>query len=119
MQQGKSIDRIKVQELNPHEEIIEENLKKILTSLKIEKQLREPVIIDENTKVILDGHHRVKAFKILGIRTIPCRLVNYRSEKIKLRPNKNEEISKDQVIEKGLSNEVFPPKTTNHSLTKN
>jgi len=116
MQDKEHIEKLKIRQLNPHEKVIEENLKKILTSIKVEKRLKEPIIVDKETKVILDGHHRVKAFKILGLREIPCRLVDYSSDEITVEPHQNGDVSKKEVIEKGLSDELFPPKTSKHIL---
>jgi len=116
MQDTEQIQKVEIRKLNPHEEVIEERLKKVLTSLKVEKRLKEPIIVDEETKVILDGHHRVKAFEILGLREIPCRLVDYSSEEITVEPHQNGNVSKKEVIEKGLSDELFPPKTSKHVL---
>ena len=116
MQDTEQIRQVEIRQLNPHEEVIEERLKKVLTSLKVEKRLKEPIIVDEETKVILDGHHRVKAFEILGLREIPCRLVDYSSEEITVEPHQNGNVSKKEVIEKGLSDELFPPKTSKHVL---
>lgn len=116
MQEKKQADKVKLNDLNPHEQVIEENLRKVLKSLKIEKRLKEPIVVDEETKVILDGHHRVKAYEILGVREIPCRLVDYSSDKIAVEPHQNGDISKEEVIEKGLSDELFPPKTSKHRI---
>jgi ParB-like chromosome segregation protein Spo0J len=116
MQEKKQVDKVKLNELNPHEQVIEENLNKVLKSLKIEKRLKEPVVVDEETKVILDGHHRVKAYEILGLREIPCRLVDYSSDKIAVEPHQNGDISKEEVIQKGLRDDLFPPKTSKHRI---
>jgi hypothetical protein len=118
MQTKKQIEKIKIRKLNPHEQIIEEKLKKLLTSLKGEKRLKKPIIVDEETKVILDGHHRAKAFSLLGLKEIPCRLVDYSSDEIAVEPRQNVEISKEDVIEKGLSEELFPPKTSKHRISQ-
>ena len=116
MQDKEHIEKLEIRELNPHEKVIEENLKKVLTSLKVEKRLKEPIIVDEETKVILDGHHRAKAFALLGLKEIPCKLVDYSSNEITVKPHQNGKISKQEVIEKGLSEELFPPKTSKHSI---
>ena len=116
MQTKNQIQKIEIRKLNPHEQIIEENLKKLLTSLKVEKRLKKPIIADEDTKVILDGHHRTKAFALLGLREIPCKLVDYSSNEITVEPHQNGEITKQEVIEKGLSDELFPPKTSKHKI---
>jgi polyphosphate kinase len=119
MQHREQIQNIEVRKLNPHEEVIEENLKNVLTSLKVEKRLKRPVIVDKETNVILDGHHRAKAFALLGLPEIPCKLVDYSSEGITVEPHQNGEITKEEVIEKGLSDELFPPKTSKHRISQN
>lgn len=110
------VQKIEVQKLNPHEEVIEENLKKVLASLKVERRLKNPIVVDKDTKVILDGHHRVKAFKILGLREISCRLVDYESGEISVEPGLNGDVTKEEVVRKGLSDELFPPKTSKHKI---
>ena len=117
MQTKNQIEKIEIRKLNPHEQIIEENLEELLASLKVEKRLKEPIIVDEETKVILDGHHRAKAFSLLGLEEIPCKLVDYSSDDITVEPNRNGNVSKEEVIEKGLSEELFPPKTSKHKLS--
>ena len=116
MQDKEQIQNIEIRKLNPHEEVIEENLKKVLTSLKVKKRLKEPIIVDKETKVILDGHHRVKAYVLLGVPEIPCKLVDYNSDEITVEPRRNRKITKEEVIEKGLSDELFPPKTSRHRI---
>jgi hypothetical protein len=116
MQTKKQIQEIEIRKLNPHEQIIEENLKKLLTSLKVERRLKEPIIVDEETNVVLDGHHRAKAFSLLGLKEIPCRLVDYSSEDITVEPHQNGDVTKEDVIKKGLSEELFPPKTSKHRI---
>ena len=118
MQTKNQIQKIEIRKLNPHEQVIEENLKKLLTSLKVEKRLKEPIIVDEETKVILDGHHRAKAFSLLGLKEIPCKLVDYSSEDITVEPHQNGDVTKEEVIEKGLSGELFPPKTSKHTISE-
>ena len=118
MQDKEQIQNIEIRKLNPHEQVIEENLKKFLTSLKVEKKLKEPIIVDKETRVILDGHHRAKAFALLGLKEIPCKLVNYNSDKITVEPHQNGEITKEEVIEKGISDELFSPKTSKHKISQ-
>lgn len=110
------LKELDISQLNPHEETIEENLETVLNSLKEEKILKDPIIVDFNTKVILDGHHRYKAFQQLDQRKILCILVDYFSENIEVEPWGTKEITKQDVIDKGLSDELFPPKTSKHTI---
>ena len=116
MQDKEQTQNVEIRKLNPHEEVIKENLKEVLTSLKVEGRLKEPVIVDQETRVILDGHHRVKAFALLGLKKIPCKLVDYNSDEITVESRRNRKITKEEVIEKGLSDELFPPKTSKHKI---
>jgi len=116
MQDKEQTQNVEIRKLNPHEQVIEENLKKVLTSLKVERRLKKPIIVDEETRVILDGHHRIKAFALLGLKEIPCRLVDYNLDEITVESRRNRKVTKEEVIEKGLSNELFPPKTSKHKI---
>ncbi len=110
------LKELEIDQLNPHEETIEENLETVLNSLKEQKVLKNPIIVDFNTKVILDGHHRYKAFQKLDQQKILCVLVDYFSENIEVEPWDSKEITKQDVISKGVSEDLFPPKTSKHTV---
>lgn len=109
-------EKIRLNRLKPHEEVVEDNLGKVIESIRSEKVLKEPIIVDSETKVILDGHHRYEAFKVLGERRIPCMLVDYMSDQIEVDHWKDGSITKKEVVEKGLSDELYSPKTSRHSI---
>ncbi len=112
------IEKIDLRELNPHEEVKEENLKEVIEGIKSEKALKKPIVVDADTKVILDGHHRYEAFKVLGEKYIPCMMVKYGSEKVKVDRWGEGAITKEEVVEKGLSDDLFPAKTSKHDLSE-
>jgi hypothetical protein len=68
-----------------HEEIIPELFKKLEISLKSDGVAKHPVIVDSNTRVVLDGMHRVAALESLGCRYLPVCLVDYRSPSVEVR----------------------------------
>ena len=39
-----------------------------------------PVLVDETSRVILDGHHRWHASSLLGLALLPCYAVDYRND---------------------------------------
>ncbi|WP_187152649.1 ParB N-terminal domain-containing protein [Acidianus manzaensis] len=77
------IEYIDPNNLISHEDIEVYNLEKIINCIRKYKAI-QPVIVDENTFIILDGHHRTKASKILGIRKIPVYMVDYFDNRIKV-----------------------------------
>lgn len=74
----KTVQLVKIDKLNPHEEITETSyLDSIIKSIKDSHIFNEPIIIDKNTYVILDGHHRFQSLKKLGARYLPVVLIDY------------------------------------------
>jgi hypothetical protein len=111
------IKLILISKLKPHEEIIPENLKKIKNEIYEKGYLANPVIIDQKNLIILDGHHRVKALELLGYKKVPAYMVDYYAKGLKVFPRRSEiSISKNIVIAKALTGEVFPHKTTKHLI---
>ena len=66
------------------EEIIPELLDKLVSEMKSSGKVRDPVIVDSNTLVVLDGMHRVAALRKLGCRYLPVCLVDYQNPKVRV-----------------------------------
>jgi hypothetical protein len=64
--------------LKLHEQVIPELVKQLEDSISSEKVLKDPVMVDESSLVVLDGMHRVVALRELGYAYIPCCLIDYR-----------------------------------------
>ncbi len=73
----KRIELLPLRELIPHEDVVSDRLAILLRDLASRKIIEKPVIVDEKTHVIIDGHHRYNALRILGVRFIPVVLANY------------------------------------------
>ena len=73
-----------VSELRPHEETIESNTREMVAQLKRDGAQKDPIIVDDGTGVVLDGMHRLSAFRELGIGYAACSLVEYASANISL-----------------------------------
>lgn len=78
------LDLRPVSSLLPHEETIETSTREMIAQLKVDGVQKDPVIVDATTHVILDGMHRLSAFKFLGIDYIVCSPVDYHSKEIRL-----------------------------------
>lgn len=104
--------------LKRHEEIFYDRLFEVLAKIKKDGFVRNPVVADFKTRVILDGHHRVMALKMLGLSKCPVFFVDYFSKSVRMFPRRKElgAITKEDVIKMGLSKKVFPSKTTRHYI---
>jgi len=103
--------------LKQHEMVVECHLSKLAEEIKKDGCIKDPVIVDKNTLVILDGHHRYNALKRMGMKYCPVCLVDYRSGKIKVGCwRKGETITKSDVIVAGMSQKLLVPKTSKHEI---
>lgn len=113
------IKLININCLKPHEGINQTRLLEVKKQLLEDGCLRNPVVVDRKTKVVLDGHHRLAVFKELGYKKLPAMLVNYQSNQIRvfLRRTTVRSIKlKQQVINRGLKGNLFLYKSTRHYI---
>ena len=68
----------------PHEKTNPILLEEVLNDLKKTGCQKDPILVDSNSGVILDGMHRREALRILGARFAICSLFDYGNSKIKL-----------------------------------
>ncbi|MEM2875728.1 MAG: ParB N-terminal domain-containing protein [Candidatus Bathyarchaeia archaeon] len=109
---------VDIDELKGHEMTDEKRLKALKDEIESDGILKRPIVVDEKTSVVLDGHHRMGALRLLGCSKIPVYYVNYESEKIGVKSvSEGLEITKRKVIDAALRGELFPPKSTWHYVT--
>ena len=101
------------------EEGIPDNLE-TRTSKLLSKGFYKPIIVDRGSMVILDGHHKWTAAKSLGLARVPVIMVDYLVDEgvlVDVWPDCGKEsITKTEVLEMGVSGDVFPPKTSRPTL---
>jgi L-serine kinase (ADP) len=106
--------------LKPHEEIKVKNMKKLLNMTLRWDGFTKPLIVDIATGAILDGHHRHAVAIRLELARIPVIVVDYFADEsidLDLWPaSELDEISKQDVVDMALSDQLYPPKTTRHRI---
>jgi len=63
--------------IKQHETVRKNHLRKLIREIQKDGFINNPIIVDKNTRIILDGHHRFNAIKFLGLALSPvylCRL---------------------------------------------
>ena len=106
--------------LKPHEQIKPKNRDKLLEMTKKWGGFTKPLIVDKKTGAILDGHHRYSIAGKLNLARVPAICVDYLDDsriEVDVWPaSELKSITKQQVIAMCLSEEVFPPKTSRHTI---
>ena len=111
---------VEIGRLRGHERIRPALLEQLMDQIRKDGYLRRPVLVADGELVILDGHHRVEAIRALGARMIPAYLVDYFSDIVRLSKWPDAEVSvvtKEDVIRRGRTGDLFPPKTSRHTVT--
>ena len=113
----KVVELMDINLLNPHEKIIKKKKAKLTKFIKSfdEYYIISSILCCHKTHVIIDGHHRYFALKELGFKNVPVTKVDYSSDLISTGIDGNG-ISKNKIIEKGISNDLFEPKSTQHLI---
>jgi hypothetical protein len=78
------IAMVGLDELKPHEEVIDPVVRSLANEVLNDGEIRDPLVVDQEDFVILDGMHRFKSLKLLKCRFVPCCLVDYDSAQIKV-----------------------------------
>lgn len=101
--------------LRPHEEVDDEDVKRLTDQIVSDGAIYSPVTVDEGTRVILDGHHRYAALSQLGCELAPCHLVDYTDPKIQVeRWEDGRPMDKPTLVSRALAGDLYPHKTSRH-----
>jgi hypothetical protein len=111
---------VPLQWLKPHEQIKVKNMKKLLDMTLRWDGFTKPLIVDKTTGAILDGHHRHAVAIRLDLARIPVIVVDYFADEsidLDLWPaSELDVITKQDVVNMALSDQLYPPKTTRHRI---
>jgi len=111
---------LEIGRLRGHERIRPALLEQLMEQIRKDGYLRRPILVADGDFVILDGHHRVEAVRALGARRIPAYLIDYFSDIVRLTTWPDAVVSvitKEDVIRRGRTGDLFPPKTSRHTMT--
>jgi len=75
----------RIDTLHIHEEIIPQAMAELVRKIPEDSYFLHPIIVDRETRVVLDGMHRVAASRALSLNHIPVCFVDYRNPNILLR----------------------------------
>ena len=113
-----SVSLVPVEWLKTHEEIRVRARDKLLDMTKRWGGFTKPLVVDKKTGSLLDGHHRYSVACLLNLTSVPAICVDYLSDEtiiVETWPNSDyEEITKKDVVDMCLSDDLFPPKTSRH-----
>lgn len=78
------VELIPLDDVHPHEAVIGDELDDFCNSLKTKGVFFRPILLDRDSHVVLDGHHRVEGLKRIGAKKVPSILLDYQNDEIEL-----------------------------------
>lgn len=113
------VELIKLYRLKPHEQISPTHLSLLAEKINQDCRWLVPIIIDKDTGIIMDGHHRYHIAFQLGFTRIPCYQMSYHSDDVKIYHwQTSQPFDYRKILNIVASGKVFPPKTTHHVFDK-
>jgi ParB-like chromosome segregation protein Spo0J len=102
--------------LRCHERVSRKRVARLKRDIRA-RGVREPLLVDYASFVVLDGHHRLHALHELGARRAPVFFVDYSHPVVRVRGRrKRVRVSKKLVVARARRGKLFPPKTTRHEF---
>ena len=115
------VDLVPLEVLRPHELTIPKKVDELEKMTHRWRAYVLPLVVDRNTGIILDGHHRHQVALRLGLKCLPCVQVDYQGDdsiELDVWPNcGRDSVSKEEVVQAALEGELFQPKTSRHRLS--
>ena len=116
----KKYEIVPIDQLRPLEYVFPNHLKNLTELILRDGFVKAPLLADRETGIVLDGSHRYVFFLQQGYETVPVHFVNYKDENIRVGTrllhrhliDASPQISKREVIERGLSGNIFRARTT-------
>jgi len=113
---------IDIEKLKPLEKVFPNHLKNLNDIILADNVIQAPIIADKKTGIVLDGSNRYVFFLQHGYKKVPVILVNYDDENIRVGSrlihrhliDESNLLSKKEVIKRGLTGNLLPPRTTRH-----
>ena len=113
---------VSIERLKPLEKVFKYHLKNLSELILKDGIVQTPIIADNKYGIVLDGSHRYIFFLMNGFKEVPVKFVDYEDEHIRVGSllihrhliNEKIQISKKEVVRRGIKGELFPPRTTRH-----
>ncbi|MDD5022656.1 MAG: hypothetical protein PHU63_00620 [Candidatus ainarchaeum sp.] len=76
------LEIVAVNELKHHEERVQRNLMRLKEAMLNIGQIVDPIIIDKEHKIVLDGNHRLKVLQLIKVPNVVCQVEDYNNKNI-------------------------------------
>ena len=113
---------VPIEKIRALEHVFPHHLENLKNMIYKNKMVKYALIVEKDHNIVLDGSHRHVVLAMGGFKYAPVHYVNYKDENIRVGTVLSHRfliedhvgISKKEVIKRGESGDLFPPRTTRH-----
>jgi len=104
--------------VQPSEEVDARNVDELVRRIGAQGVWTDPIPIDRDSGIIMDGNHRARAAALLQLKRVPCVLLSYEDPRIRVDHWKTGESFDIRTIFQTIvkHRKTLPYKTTRHSF---
>jgi hypothetical protein len=101
----------------PSEEVDAEHVRRLAEDVRRSGTWLAPLPVEADSGLVMDGNHRLQVARLLRLERLPCVLLRYDDDRVRVRCWKTgRAFGPDEVRELGALSGVLPYKTTRHSF---
>ncbi|OOG43732.1 hypothetical protein B0E51_01180 [Rhodanobacter sp. C05] len=97
----------------PSEEHDPSHAVNLATSMRETGVWQIPIILERESLAVMDGHHRLAASKLLGLRYVPALLLDYSNVRVAAR-RAGFVVTPEAILQRARMCDLYPSKTTQH-----
>ena len=113
---------IPIEKLKPLELVFPHHLKNLTVLINKDQAMKYALVVEDKHNIILDGSTRYLFLALGGYKYAPVHFVDYDNPHVRVGTNRVHRmfidgpvgISKEEVIRRGVTGDLFPPRTTRH-----
>lgn len=117
MKHGYEIALRSLRNVQPSEHVDPANVTMLRESIVKAGRWLQPIIVERSQGIVMDGNHRFSAAMQLGLKRVPCILLDYADPRVSVRHwQTGHAFEISEIFTTIARGEIFPYKTTRHSF---
>jgi len=120
----KEVDYVLIEKIRPLEQVFPHHYLNLKEMIEKDGYMKYALVVEKEHNIVLDGSNRHLFLALNGYKYAPVHYVDYDNPHLRVGTNRIHrmfvdgkiDITKEEVIARGLSGDLFPPRTTRHFI---
>ncbi|WP_186156538.1 ParB N-terminal domain-containing protein [Burkholderia gladioli] len=107
------IEFVSTETILPNEEHSAAHAAELAAAMKSSGLWRVPIVLEYESRAVMDGHHRLAAARFLGLARVPALRLEYRHVEV-VASRDGFVVTPEEIVERARQGRLYPEKTTRH-----